>query len=567
MSILPSTQTLPTTKDLLNASKYAGYLYMVNATREFFKSKNVILKETKIDWEPEIISGLIKPSVLEPKIRLEFDEKACKDIDCFDWIKFRRCYKDDKPQLVDDGVNKYQACQEACNNFKTRQNTKWINGKCKLLNLGLKTFCIVPANRSHTLGYFNKQPPFRWDETKSMCYNNDPYCTHFGMRLQADGECDKTPFMKVFHFVFGDTITKKFANEVYYPSKKYRSGWEDVDEFPIGEAPSREVVSYSFTKSDAYADVGLEDDDYYSGKNISIRVLKFLGESILIALGIEVGVRLTPTLLSFISSYVSSIAFEEVLPSAVYVFGAGIATAFESIATNGLILAAVRTVSTAVGALLSIANPILLFVGAASVAGFILDQTLEGFTHTQTDLKNFITAANLKIICEKANDRYAYLLTGKQKFDGLIDLDPITMWSQNVVLDAHDVDRVKYIMLKSAHYLKNLKYNSIGQLIKYGEETAVKLSVIPEPYEETIPVDISKYLFDNPTTDRYVMWGTLVVTFIAGLYVFSVYNTILFLLIALLTFIIFSFDLIMWWTNNSTLSGNILYIYDKFFKE
>lgn len=560
---------LPTTLDLINASKYAGYLYMVNSTREYFQNKNIILKEKNVEWEPELVAGLIKPSVLEPKIELSFDEKACKDINCFDWIKFRRCYADDKPQIVDDGVNKYEACQEACRKFKTQQNTVWKNGKCKLLNLGLKTFCIIPSTRSHTLGYFNKQPPFRWDEDKSDCYNNDAYCTHFGMRLQANGECDRSDFIKVFHFVFGDTITKQFANEVYYPSKKYRSGWEDVDEFPIGS--SDVVLEKSPTKFIASQDhlILKADDEYYSGKNVSIRILKYLGESILVALGIEVALRITPALLSFISSYVSSIAFEEVLPSAIYVLGAGVATAFESLATNGLIVAVVGTVSTTVGTLLSVANPVLLVVGAASVAGFIIDQTLEDFTHTQTDLKNFISASNLHKICAQANDRYAYLAMGKQKFSELVDLDPIVMWSQNVVMDEKDPKRLKYIMFKSAHYLKNLKYNSIGQLINYDEdeEKVQKLNVIPEPYEEKIPTEVTSYLFDTPSKSKYILWGTLITIFVGSAYTFTFFYYPILMMFLLLSFIFFCYDLITWWTTNSTYSGNILYIYDKFFKE
>lgn len=560
---------LPTTLDLLNASKYAGYLYMVNSTREYFKNKGIILKEKRVDWEPDLLAGLAMSSILEPKIELSFDETSCKAVSCFNWIKFRRCYETDKPQIVDDGVNKYEACQEACTKFKTLQNTIWKDGKCKLLNLGLKTFCLIPAKRSHTLGYFNKQPPFRWDEEVSACYNNDAYCTHFGMRLTASGECDKSDFMKVFHFVFGETITKLFANEIYYPSKKYRSGWEEVDNLPF-YSPNvpLEKSPIQFMKTDNYKTIQLADDDYYSGKNVSIRILKYLGESILVALGIELGVRLTPALLSFISSYVSSIAFEEILPPAIYVLGAGIATAFEALATNGLIVAVVGTISSTVGALLSVANPILLVVGAASVAGFIIDQTLEGFTHTQTDLKNFISAANLRKICEQANNKYAYLTSGKQKFENLVELEPIVMWSQNVTLNEKDPERLKYIMYHSAHYLRYLKYNSIGQLINYGEDVPVKkLSVIPEPYKETIPPEVTSYLFDTPDMSKYLLWGTLIFLFVGSTYAFTFYHHLFWLLVVLISFILVCYDLITWWTANSTYSGNILYVYDKFFNE
>lgn len=592
----------PTAQDLLNAAKYAAHLFTVNAAREYFRTKNVKLVEKTIPWDEHITRGLSSVTELEPCVVLEFDKEACEAIDCFEFKKYTRCETWDKERLIDDGVNKYRACQDSCNHFKVKYNTFWDGSNCKLVNKGLKEFCVVPALRAYTYGYFNKQPPFTWNQEKSECYNNDAYCTHFGMRLQDDGECDYNLGPKIFHWIFGENLTRLYTNEVLYPPHKYRHGWEDVEvDAPqmIEEAMRGEEAralledatvrnasqvprgGYEFAKSvkgarwlhaaptpDEKKDDKEDPLDYYSGQKVSIRVIKRIGELVLSTIAIEFAIKLSAITLSYISSYVSTIVFSEVLPASIYAFAAGIGTAVEALATSGVVLAIGGVLEALLSGLLSLANPVFLFLAGSQLGGFIADQLLEQYSFVQTDLKNLVTAKMLKKACAFGNDIYAYATMGRQKFDGTFyTLDPLYVWAQNVASKEHDSERLKYVILKSAHYLKLLKYNSLGQVIKWEEapdDRVRKLNVTVEGYHDDIPQNVRNLLFEAPSKGRLYLWGGLGVLFVVCGYVFCAFHVALYLILMLLVFCLISTDMLVWWSRNDTITGNILYVYDAF---
>lgn len=560
------SRTQPTTRDLVNATKYASQLYIQKSVKSFFEHLNVELVEKEVPWDDDLVRGLSDPSKLEKRLQFSFSEKGCAAVSCFRYVKWRQCANFESTVKVNDGVNVYDACQPVCGKIKTAHTTLWDDGKCKLVNDLLKKFCTIPVLRSDTPGYFNKQPPFTFFEKQSTCAINDPYCTHFAQRLKGN-ECTQPWYSKLTQFVFGKTITQMLANDVYFPSSRYRKGWGEVDDIQTSEPlddilarcnaavrsdNAKHVVFRPFRDVDVLRAGG--ESSYFTSKgikNISIYILENVG--------ILVGTLAVEKILTLVISKLSTVAFSELLPEGLYAFCVSVSLAIENSAVAGAIVTAGGVIFSTTTALLSAAAPVFVLVAATNFAGVILDNTLEEYTHVNTDFSTFMSKKTLDQVVDLANVEYARSTSKKTKFSGLAELDPLVVWYENAKTFKVDEDRLLFTMVRSAHYLKLLKYNSIGQVISFDGEPKNNVDIKIETHEKTVETKSLALYANVPSVSTISIWGASALFVFGSIYLYQTTFKLVFLLLAVVFLCLFCFTIISWWISNDSLTGNIFY--------
>lgn len=543
-----------TTKDLANAHEYAANLYVMQKIDTYFNEKGIKLVKKNSKWSDNLTKYLKPNYKLEEKIEYSFNKESCKSIACFPFKGNDRCNIFENITF-NDGTNTYDCCQKACSDFKNSVDTIWDNGKCKFLNSALKTYCLIPSQRSETKSMFNKVPPFKWLSDTNECKPSLSYCTHFSMSIDEKGDCYEQGFVKVFKFVFGQTITRQFTNNIFYPEEIYRPDWdgEVENKVMLNESLKNEKKDFSLLTRIS----NTENRDDRTVGEISLEIIKKLSIAILELAGIHYATKITIEILSRVMTTLSNIAYERLLPESIYQGCAAIATAFETIVTEGLVATFLSGSISLASTVLEITNPILYVLLAINLVSIIVD-TIDPL-HIMNDLKHYISKSNLKKINDILNLNYAKLIGGKNKFDGLIEITPLILWNLNYIPKDDEIDRMKFITIKAADYLNALKYNSLGQELDFKEEKKINKINITNSIIENNVREI--FVFSSPShaIKGFLFFSTFL--FLFFIYKYNKTYKMIFLILILFTSFIPIIIILHWWSNNKSMTGNILYNY------
>lgn len=524
-----------TTIDLVNATKYATELFVNNEIIKYFNDLNIQLDVEHLEWPFEMTKNL--KDKIEPRIKYKFGKSSCEKLKCFEYNKYGKC-QSFNTVTVKDPSNTYEACQPICEKMNVPVDTIWQNDECKLVNMALKRWCLIPSTRQETRSIFNKTPPFFWDN--QICKNSKEYCTYFDLTIDDKNECIESDLIKGSRFIFGKTLTHLFGNAIYFPPNGLIN-WKP----PSFSQPKKlDFNVKEFSKTD-------DDEEFYKFGNVSSRVLVEVGKLILEYLAIDYSIKGVVASVTQIYSMLPAITID----TAAFESSTIVSVVVNFLTTNDYLLAAIGYLSVGFDVLMSILNPALLLFAGINITGLILDQIDP--LHLHSDYKYYISNSNLKQINKILNDKYSYILSGKGEFDGLIELLPAIVWGANVKLN-NDVEKTKFIMEKSAHYLTSLKYNSDGQELIF-EEKVQKVNIVIEPHVNN--VDLNNF-FDppSPTVKISLLANSCIILFSYILYM-KFFN-IIFLFVMLIAICCFSFSILFWWTSKYKIEN---YIYNNLF--
>lgn len=552
-----------TTLDIAHATKYAATIYSQIATKNYLDKLNIEYSIVEQEWDAIMLKGL-DPENLEKKIKFVFDDpKKCRSIACFEYNKYSKCSSFDQQLVVDDGPNTYLACQPICKKFTTPVDTVFVDGKCRLVDQGLKQYCLIPSRRSDTKDDYSKVPPFIWDNKSNTCTTSLQYCNHFTMTLQ-EGECKKDKFISTFEFIFGKTATRYFGNAFYYTD--WRDHWQPPSSIPRPDLPQQrddpKIVENQLRRhADVHATSRENDEDYYDKKVIGTRVVKEITKQILENLSIYLAADISPVILSMLAS-VGGQVLTAVLPEAVVSGALAAGSAIEAIFSEGLLLTVTEGIGVTVAGVLTVLNPIALLLLAASITGVVLD-AVDPY-HIHSELKHFVDAPTLKLIERSFHDSYSYYSTGNQRFKELTELSGSMLWLANNDITSPSTERLTLTLLKSAHYLKSLKYNSLGQTLSWEKEDIVKGVDVDIDHTHTkVPVSQQKNIFQPPNMGRAAAWIGAALVGCGSAYLCCFEYSNVFFVILTLAFALFSMDVLKWWVANDKISGNIFSYHDR----
>lgn len=543
--------------DLADATLYAVQLYTQHMIQEYHEKLGVELTARKLDWDLKSKERLKFGSVLEPRLEFKYTKTGCGKLHCYSYMGNRKC-TNEPLTTVNDGANVYEACQDICSKMKVPLSVIWSNNRCNLNNMILERYCLQPHVRTNSKVSYEKVPAYHYNRDNQTCTLSEVYCNKYGMTMR-DGKCEESGGFKFSDFIFGRTITRTFSNSTYSSALSQWAKYENAPPFSSPTPYTNKIYRPIAPAKDKDDD---DDSDYYDLGTTTTRTIMEIVKFILENLGIVVGVKGLTAIASYIATSLSEVTFERLLPTAIYEAAIAVSTAAEVLLTNEYVLWVTTALQTTVEAISTLLNPILIALLVVNFVGIIVDAIDP--LHLHSELKTFTSPEILKKIETSLKQQYAYIFTGSRNYTGLIEVTPAITWSSNREKDEKNPERLKFILEKSSHYLLSLEYNALGQKINFDTSPKVHgLKIHTEPSVHKISKDIEDIIFQPPAIERKIIWSSLMVIIGVTGILFAFEMHFHYLIVLILAFCLFAFDLITWWTSNPTLTGNMLFIYDK----
>lgn len=556
--------------DMADATRYALQTYAQKDVIQMFQNLGVPIVTKEVPWDLPSVNRLKKNAVLDKKFEFEFAEEGCKLLHCYQYVGNGHC-RERAPLNVFDGENRYEACQSICKKMKVPFSVFWCDGECKLNNPLLESYALRPNIRTNSKASYEKVPPYAYDRHKQTCRLSQVYCNKYGMDLVGD-KCVERGSFKFSEFIFGKTITRAFSNATY---SVLLNQWNEiaaenapaVEETPVVSKKSFRPLAFQspaqFKRKEDQVFNAIEGDEYYNLGETTTRVITDLLKFIAETLGIVLGLKTITATVGYVSTLLSNIAFDRLLPTALYEAAIAASAAVEAVLSNGYVLAVTGALSTVGEIVASVLDPLLIIILIANVIGLVVDSVDP--LHLHSELKTFTTQEILDTIAAYLKDKYAYIFKGESKYTNLIGVTPLLVWSANRDKDAKDPDRLKFILEKSSHYLLALEFNALGQRLDFKDEPKVNgVMIKSQPVRHKISDGWVESLFKPPETNRKIAWSMLLVGMVTSGTLYLRHLFIGFLIPFLIAFVVLATDIIYWWTRNNSITGNMLYVYDPF---